>query len=220
MSRLIQILMGLVLLAGLLQWGVPRLVDGIAARQLERYDHGPRPVVSVSAMPFWELVSGRFQNLSIVAKNGSFHSFHVRRVRFDWKNGRVSVAALSRGQLTVLSPGHVTMTVVLSANNLSAFIAKQGTIGHARVVISPHQVGLKGQIQLAGATVPLNTLGTLEESANHQMLVFHPTSIDGLKLPVLTNVQLVNVSSLNLPWHVTIQSVQLENNQLALTAGN
>lgn len=220
MSRIIQVLMALVLLAGLGQWLVPRWAGNLLAREVSRVDHGPRPSVAVSAMPFWELADGRFHDVSINASQVTVQNFVVQHVHLTWTNGAIALGPLEKGHLKVDKPGHLSMTAVLTGPALSRFIARQGSISNPQVAIKPSGVSLKGRIKLGGSSVPLDTRGTLVESQNHQALVFHPTSIDGLQLPVLTDVQLLNLSSLNLPMPLKIQHVRLENNRLALTIGN
>ncbi len=220
MSRITQVLIGLVLLAGVAQWLVPRWAAGLLAHELSRLDHGPKPRVAVEAMPFWELFQGRFQDVTINLKDATVHSFQIGRLYLNWAHGQVALGPLEKGQLKVGKPGHLIMTVVLTGPALSKFIAKEGSIGHPRVVITPSGVGLQGQVKLGNATVPLNTHGSLAESKNHQALIFHPTSIDGIELPAVTDVVLVNLKTLNLPMPLAIQHVRLQPNQLALTIGN
>lgn len=220
MSRLIQGLIALVIVLGGLQFFVPRWAGSLVSRQLSRLDHGPRPAVAVEAMPFWELFTGRFQDVTVNAHNADVHSLAVQHIHLNWSNGALNLNALEKGRLKVKSAGRLSMTVVLTSASLSQFLAKQGTISHPQVVIKPTGLALHGRIRLAGATVPLDTQGTLIESPSHQALIFHPTSIDGLNLPVLTDVQLINLSSLKLPMPLTIASVRLQDNQLALSVEN
>lgn len=220
MSRLVPVLIAIILAVGALQWGVPRLAASLVARQLARVDHGPKPAVAIEAVPFWELFSGHFSDVTVTARNADLKSLTIRRIHLTWTNGQVSLSSLKSGQVSVARPGRLTMTAVITGPALSQFLAKEGSISHPEVVIKPSGVALKGQIALGGAEVPLDTQGSLVESSNHQALVFHPTSIDGLNLPVLTDVQLFNLTRLKMPVHLSIHKVQLESNQLVLTVGN
>ena len=220
MSRLIQILIAVVVVIGALQWFVPRWAAGLMGRQLAHLDHGARPIVAISAVPFWRLFQGRFQDLVITADNADIKSLAVKRVHLIWINGGLALSALEHGHIRVSHPGRLTVTAEVTAAALSHFLAREGTVSHPSVAITPKGVSLKGQIQLGGTVVPLDTRGPLNESANPRSLIYHPTSIDGLNLPVLTNVQLFNLSSMKLPLQLSIERVQLENNVMALTIGN
>lgn len=222
MSRLIKGLVALVVVVGLLQWFVPRWAGSLLAKELGHYDHGPKPQVALSAMPFWELFGGHFQNIYINAHDlelGS--SLTVNQAKLNWANGAIGLGSLEKGHLTVTQPGHATMRIVLTASELSKFLAHQGTLSKPQVHITPTAVALNGRILLSGAYVPLDTKGKLTVSKNRQQLIFHPASIDGLTLPVLTDIQLVNLATLKaLPMALHIQQVKLEQGRMALTVGN
>lgn len=220
MNRLIQTLVVLVLVVGLLQWFVPRWAGSLLANQLDRYDHGPPPVVQVAAVPFWELGGGRFQDVFIDAKKASIGGLNIQQVLFNWSNGGISLASLVKRHVKVTSPGTLKMSIVLTAAALSQFLAKQGSLLDPQVSISPAGVSLKGRLLLGGSYIPLDTHGALVESSDHQALVFHPTSIDGLHLPVLTDIQLLNLTTMKLPMALTIEGVHLKNNQATVTVVN
>ncbi|PSR20926.1 MAG: DUF2993 domain-containing protein [Sulfobacillus acidophilus] len=220
MSRVIQTLIILVVVVAVLQWFVPRWAADLVANELGRIDHGPRPSVAVTAVPFWDLLQGRFQDIRITAKQAQVRSLQIHQIRMNWSNGQVALAALAKGRLGIRRPGHLVMTIVLTGTAMSRFLAKTGSIVRPHVDVSPQGIRLQGEIQLAGTAVPLDMAGSLVKSANSQALIFHPHQIDGVALPVLTNVQLLNVASLHLPLPLTIDRVRLERNQIALTAGN
>lgn len=221
MNRLIRGLVLLVVVVGILQWFVPRWAGSLLAKEMGRYDHGPRPTVAVTAIPFWELFSGHFQDVYISARQAKLGSLAVASAHLNWANGGVSLGQLEKGHLSVTQPGHLTMTIQLTAASLSQFLAQEGTISSPKVSITPAGVAISGRLLLGGTYVPLDTKGPLTVSANHQQLVFHPTSIDGLHLPVLTDIQLLNLASMKqLPVSLRIEQVKLEANQLAVTVGN
>lgn len=220
MSRLIQGLVVVVLLVGLLQWLVPRWAGSLLAGELAHYDHGPKPTVAVSAVPFWDLLGGQFQDVYIDASKANLGGLTIQHARLNWANGGVSLGSLEKGKLVVTKPGRVTMTIRLTGAALSQFLAQKGNISNPQVTISPTEVAVHGRLLLGGVYVPLDTKGSLVESASHQQLIFHPTSIDGIQLPVLTDIQLLNLANMRLPIRLTIQQVHLESNQLAVTVGN
>lgn len=220
MNRVIQLLVVVVVAMGALQWIVPRLVSSAASRQLSHLDHGPRPSVAIEAVPFWRLLRGQFQDLVITANDARIQSLTVRRVHLVWLNGAVALLPLEKGRLVVTQAGFLTVTADISAGALSRLLARHGSIVHPVVSIAPSGVSLKGQLRLGAATVPLDTKGSLHASPNHQALIFHPKSVDGLNLPGLTNVSLFNLAAVKTPMHLVIEKVTLTENQLELTVGN
>ncbi len=220
MSRLIGWLIVLVLVAGGLQWFAPRWAGDALAQELKRFDHGPKPAVVIQARPFWELFRGRFNDLTIAANNAQVRSLVVRHVYLNWTHGGISISSLEKGRIKVSHPGRVRMRIVLTGSELSSFLAKQGSIIRPQVIIQPSGVSLKGEISLGGSAVPLNTEGKLTVSPNHEALIFHPSRIDGLAIPVLTKVQLLNLSAMKLPISMGIDAVKLGVGEVALTAGN
>nr|WP_275107228.1 DUF2993 domain-containing protein [Sulfobacillus harzensis] len=205
-----------------MQWFVPRWTGSLLTREIGRYDHGPKPQVAVSAVPFWDLFGGHFQDIYINAHDLELSSaLTVQHAQLNWQNGTVSLGSLEKGKLKVTNPGHATMSIELTAAELSTFLAHEGTIAHPTVSISPSGVALSGRLLLGGSYVPLDTKGSLSVSSSRQQLIFHPTSIDGLNLPVLTDIQLLNLATMKaLPMSLKIEHVQLENQRLVLTVGN
>lgn len=220
MSRVLKGLIVLVVVVGVLQWFVPRWVGGFLAGQLGHYDRGPKPQVAVNAFPFWELAQGQFQNVHIQASDASFGHYTVQHATLNWSNGGVALAALKDGKLRVTKPGTLHLTLVLSGAELTSFLQHQGTLIHPQVTVVPSGVEVTGTLNLGGTSVPLDTSGSLSVSANHQAVIFHPQNIDGLSLPVPTNLQLVDVKALNLPMALSIESVQLGHNQLIAKVQN
>ena len=220
MSRLIRWLIFLAIIAGGLQWFMPRWAADAMAQEIQRMDHGPKPTVALTARPFWELFGGRFKALAVEASNAEFKSLVVRRVSLHWTNGVISLSALEKGHVAVLQPGKMRLSILLTGADLSSFLAKQGSIVHPEVMIVPSGVSLRGEISLGGSAVPLNTQGKLTVSPNHEALIFHPSRIDGLNIPVMTKMQLLNLSTMKLPVDLGIDAVTLGVGQIVLTVGN
>lgn len=220
MSRLIQGLVVVVLLAAIMQWFVPRWTGSELAAQLQHYDHGPKPVVNVTAIPFWQLASGQFQDVYVAANKASFGALAVQTIRLNWRHGGVSLAQLVKGHVRVTKVGLVTVSMVLDGAALAHFLAQEGKISNPTVTISPQGLKVQGRLMLGGVYVPLDTQGSLVVSSNHRQLIFHPTSIDGIHLPMLTDIQVLNLATLKLPVALAIQNIKLSQDRLEVTAGN
>lgn len=219
MSWVIRILLGVVVLIGALQWTVPQWIGGQISHRIASLDNGSPPHVAVTAMPFWELASGRFQDIYVRATNVTAGPMQIASAQLNWQNGQVGVAALMGGHLAIRKTGKIDIRIRLNEQALANFLATQGKMQHPQVTITPKNVQIKGRMLLGGVYVPMNTTGTLVVSNDRQKLIFHPTVIDGINLPMLTDIQLLDIKTLNLPVPMVIQSVTLHSHYIVVKAG-
>ncbi len=218
MSRFILVVATAVVIFGGLQWSVPRWAAMQLAKQIATQDGGVKPNVEIAAMPFWILAQGQFQAVYIKADNVRADGMMVSQAIVNWQGGKVSVSALSHKQLVVEKAGRVKVEIVLDGPALSAFLAQQGPIQNPKVTISRGVMTIQGQLLIGQLRVPLDAKGTLSVSADKKSIIFHPTSVDGLHLPVLTDLQIFQIDSLKLPVPMVIRSVALRNNELVVKA--
>lgn len=218
MSRLIRVLIVLVLLAGVLQWLVPKWAAGEIASQVARYDHSQRPVVSLTAIPFWELATGRFEDLYVDASNVNAGPLKVQSARLNWANGQISVPDLIKGRFAIVRPGHVDVRIRIDGAALAAVLAQHSPVQNAEVTITPQNVRIRGRILLGGVYLPLDATGTLVVSSDRRHLIFHPTVIDGINLPMMTDIEILDLTKLQLPVPLVITSVVLEQDHVVVTA--
>lgn len=219
MSRTIQVLVVAVLLLAGLQWFLPRWVANQMAAQIAVFDHGPKPNVALTAIPFWYLLEGNFQDLYVSAHQVTVGPVELASVQVDWQNGGLSTSALTHQQLKVTRVGKVALTITVDETALAKFLAQQGKFQNPTVHIQPSGVAITGRVLLGGVYIPLDTQGNLVVSPDKKSLIFHPTSIDGVHLPVVTDVQIFNVNSLKLPVPMVIHSVILVPGAVIVKAG-
>ncbi|MHB1611319.1 MAG: DUF2993 domain-containing protein, partial [Sulfobacillus sp.] len=84
--------------------------------------------------------------------------------------------------------------------------------------IDPTGLTIGGKVLLGGVYVPLNTRGTLVVSSDRKSIIFHPTSIDGIQLPMVTDIEIFNVNAIKLPVNLVIQSVTLQKGSMEVKA--
>lgn len=219
MSRVIKVLVVAVLLLAGLQWYVPRWVSGQMATKISAFDHGPKPTVSLVAIPFWYLLQGRFQDLYVNAQQVKVGPVELQSIQLDWQNGGLSTKALIAQHLKVTRAGKVSLTITVDEAALATFLAQQGKFQNPTVHITKAGVAITGRVLLGGVYIPLDTKGNLVVSKDKKTLIFHPTSIDGVHLPVVTDVQIFSVDSLKLPVPMVIQSVVLVPGAIVVKAG-
>ncbi|MDA8193963.1 MAG: LmeA family phospholipid-binding protein [Thermaerobacter sp.] len=219
MSRVVRLLVALVMMVGILQWVVPQWAAAQISRRVAALDQGKRPQVTLAAIPFWELASGRFQDLFMKSQAIRLGPIEVASAQLNWQNGQVAVASLMKGRLAIVKSGRVSMSIRLNGQALADFLAKQGKIQNTRVTVTTRDVRIQGRMTLAGVDVPVDTTGTILISADRSRLIFHPTVIDGINLPMMTDVQILDLSTLNLPLPLAIRSVVLAPDSIVVNAG-
>ncbi len=219
MSGTIKVLVVAILLLAGLQWYVPRWVSNQMATQIAAFDHGPKPSVFVTAIPFWGLLQGRFQDLYVNARQVNLGPVALQSVQVDWQNGGLSPKALTADKIKVTRVGKVLLTITVDEAALATFLAHQGKFQNPTVHIARTGIAITGRVLLGGVYIPLDTQGSLIVSKDKKALIFHPTSIDGVQLPVVTDVEIFNVNSLKLPVPMAIQSVRLVPGAIVVKAG-
>jgi hypothetical protein len=184
------------------------------------YEGGRPPAVTVTAVPFWELASGHFQDLAVRMHSVTVNGLDIAAVQLHWFDGGLNLAALAKGRVVVTRPGRFMMTVELTNHNLSSLLLREKAFTDPTVTVTSGGIDVQGSLTLGHEVVPLNAVGAITESPNHEALFYHPERIDGLRLPLLTNVQLLNLDSVTLPLPLYIQRVALTPGQLVLTMAN
>ncbi|WP_053960560.1 LmeA family phospholipid-binding protein [Sulfobacillus thermosulfidooxidans] len=218
MSRFIVVLAGAVVLLGALQWTIPKWAAAQVADRVASQDGGIKPQVDIAALPFWIMAQGQFQDMYINVHNVHVDGLTLSQAVINWQNGKVSLPALSHNRLVIEKAGHVNVRIVFDGPALSAFLAGQSPIQNPQVTITNNLMTIEGRLLLGQLSVPLNAQGTLSVSPDKKAIIFHPTRVDGIQLPVLTDLQIFQIDSLNLPVAMVIQSVALRNNELIVEA--
>lgn len=218
MSRMVQMMIVLLLAVVGLQWYIPRWVANQAATQIMALDHGRRPEVTITAIPFWYLFSGGFQDVYVNAKNVPLGPLTISDATVNWQNGRVGVNALLKHRLVIARPGHMTVIITVDQVALARFLAQEGKFQNPTVHIDPAGISIGGRVLLGGVYIPLDTRGTLVVSSDKKSLIFHPTSIDGINLPMVTDIEIFNVNAIKLPVELEIQSVTLKQGSMEVKA--
>ena len=218
MNRMVQVMIVLLLAVVGLQWYVPRWIATQAATQIMTLDHGERPVITITAIPFWYLFSGGFQDVYVNAKNVPMGPLTIADTTVNWQNGAVGVTPLLKHRLVITRPGHMAVIITVDQVALAHFLAQEGKFQNPTVHIDPTGISIGGRVLLGGVYVPLDTRGTLVVSSDKKSLIFHPTSIDGIQLPMVTDIEIFNVNSIKLPVELEIQSVTLQQGSMEVKA--
>ena len=221
MNRAIARLIVLVLVLFGLQSAVPQWVDQAAGSQLHRYFQVAGPTVEVTAIPFWEIASGKFQEVLVSLHRVKIRGLMISKATLDWQNGRVAFGEGGSRRLTVLSPGKIQIGLGISAGGIASELDHSGVIRQSQVEISRGQMGVAGVVRLDGRSLRLAVLGPLSVAPNHQALVFRPQAIDGLKLPGQSQILIFDLARLNLPLpDLSIQRIQLSSGMLRIWMTN
>lgn len=221
MNRLLTIAIALVAGVALLQWGVPQWTASYLATQAKTIDHGVKPQVAITAIPFWELAQGKFQDIYVKAKNVPLGPITSSETIINWQDGQVSVSnLLKRHRLVITHRGHIAVTIMIDGPAIASVLAKDGPIKNPHVTITPKALNVSGKVLLSGVYLPLTATGTLSVSSNRQQIIFHPTSVDGINLPLMTNVVILDLSKQKLPMPMVIHKVTLLKGSVRIEASS
>lgn len=212
MSWIIRLLMVLVVVAGLSQAVVPNWLGSELAHQLQKVSGpGSRDQVTVTAVPFWMLANGQFQDLHIQVRNWTAGPLPVAALDVNWQDGGVNTQDLvTQKALVVARAGRMEAVLKVDGPGLEKFLARSGRISHPRVTVGSQYLTVAGRVSLNGLSGPINTQGTLSVAPNRRQLIFRPRSVDGLGLPFPANFVVFDVNQLNLPVALEITAVKLE----------
>lgn len=220
MSWLVRMAILAVALSAGLQWVVPHALAGGIASALASWGHGPKPQVSVTAIPFWEATQGKFQDIYIHARQFTAGPLLLSQLTMNWQNGRVNVGDLMHKRLTVMDPGSMQLRVRVDQAALTQLLKHSNipSVKGVKVSIAPHQVTLSGTVRLHAMDVPLIMSGPLTLSGDRSAVEFHPQKIDGLNIPVATRMTIFTVAELKLPVRLHLTSLQLSSGAVELGA--
>ncbi|MBX5467578.1 MAG: DUF2993 domain-containing protein [Firmicutes bacterium] len=218
MSGLVRLVAALAVLAAVAQWAGPQWLAAAVAQALASENAGYRPAVAITAVPFWMLLYGHFQTVVVDAAPLVVDQFRVRRALLVWQDGTVSVPALLEHRLVVQSPGHITVRLTVSDQDLSRFLQANAPLKNPEVHIEPGGVNLAATVALKGMVVPLDLTGQLRLAPDGEAVWFLPAQVDGIPLPVPTALTVFDLHRLH-PWvPMRLAQLTLGPGQLELTA--
>lgn len=222
MSNLIRILIGAVLALAVAQVAVPRIVSGEMAAEL-RAVTGPasQDTVAVDAVPFWQLFSGQFQDLTWTARDVAAAGLTLNTLTLVWTDGGLDPAELVRDhRLVVTRPGRLKVTLEVDGPALAHFLAQSGRLQNAVVTVTPNGLHVTGAVHVGGLSGPLDATGQLKLSADAQQILFEPTRVDGYSVPFAATLVVFDVRTLNLPVPLRLTGVRLAPPFVVVTAAS
>jgi hypothetical protein len=210
----------LVILAAAAQIAVPTVVANELAQTLQSFT-GPesRDTVELAAIPFWQLASGRFQDLRVTTVNGAAGPLAVAYFSADWQNGGVDPTAwFEDHRLVVTRPGRLRAQIKVDGAALAAILQDSGHVADPTVTVQPDGIVVTGRVNLGALQGPVTMRGNLVIAADGRQLLFVPTSVDGLELPFGASIVVFDVSRLGLPFAVRLTGVRLVPPDVELSA--
>ncbi len=215
MNRLLAWAICLVVMVFGLQWMVPRWVGGAAAEWLGREWKSPKPLVEVSALPFWQLASGRFQVLFVRGRNAEVHGVVVRAFHLTWLHGQIGLD--QQGQpVRVKQVGALTGEVEVSLAELAHLLVQRGMMEHSTVSLEDGVLQIAGTLRVGGHSLGLTVRGPLRLAHHGASVVFSPEQLDGAKWPLTTTIIVFSLSELHLPIALELTRLSTTSTGLAL----
>lgn len=211
MSRAIRVWLWILGLTVLAQVVVPNAAAQALGGRLQQMTGAQGDAVSLTAIPFWILWQGQFQDVTMQARQWPLGSLLVSSIQVNWQNGGVNVADLLDHQtLVVTRAGQMDVTLKMDGPALAQFLRRDGRIKNPHVTIASDALTLSGTLQLQGFSGQITTRGRLAVSKDQRQILFQPSSVDGFGLPFPANIVIFNVDQMNLPLRVRITAVNLK----------
>lgn len=207
-----------VVLIAALQWWGPRWMATQVAEALAQRNGGHLPKVTITAIPFWMLLQGRFQAVTVDAAPAELSGFELSRVYLSWTGGQVSFPALLERRVVIQQRGQMVVQITVSEQALTRFLQSQAPLQGAQVSVTPNAVQLLASVKLRQLTVPLDLKGTLALSPDRERVLFLPSEIDGMTLPVPTEITVFDLRRVNTWVPMRLTAVTLLPQQIRLSA--
>gem|GEM_PF-2689605 len=191
---------------------VPKSLASYAERQLEK-DTGGRATVTLEAEPFWKLLSGRFDRLTVTLRGVRYEGGRLRKVHLLWYDGRLDVGELEVGVIRVDRVGTLRTEVTLSAAQLARMVPKSFRPFRPHLAIAPGGLELTGQASILGMNLPISLTGELVPSPSGRALDFRPVrfAAGGSPLPLPPEMRVFSLGTLPIPEgiHLAFHAVHL-----------
>lgn len=191
-----------------LQVAVPRVAASMAERLAGQVVQGPRPRIEITALPFWQLAVGRFQQLSAQGHDLRWHGIEASAFRLSWSDGQITPKS-SKSGWNVARWGRIQGSLAIAPKTLAEIIDRSGLVSQSRVVLHARTISVTGTVHLGGKAVSLSTQGPLTLGAGGTTVTFHPKLVGLVAIPVTTSITVFNLSELRLPVALRIVSIQL-----------
>ena len=219
MNRLLGWLIVFVVMVFGLQWLVPGWIGGASADWLGKAMKGPRPTIEVSAIPFWELASGKFQWVVIRGHDASFSGVVVKSFGLDWQDGQIGLG--NHGQpIRVIRVGHLKGHVNISAEEIARLVDERAILQHSTVSLASGAMTIAGVLALDGRRVHLAVRGPLVIADGGESVTFRPQELNQAKWPLTTTITVLKVSQLKLPVRLALTRLQISHEGLSLSFQN
>ncbi len=199
------------------QWWFPVQADRAIQLRLMRWMAGPPPTVQVTAIPFWQMASGRFQSIAMRAHQVRVAGVSMQAIDVRWTDGQVALRRRSSYGLCVLRAGTIAGSVVVGSSALAALFNQTGFIESTRVNIAHRQLVVRGVVRLDGRRLPIDVSGRLMFTRGRGgRVVFYPRSVNGRALPGPMSMNLFIMSQWRLPLPLRIVGLRLGQNRITV----
>lgn len=193
MSR--RIGLALLLLASaffLLQGAVQVGAGALASANLKRRLIGPVHM-EVTAVPFWRLISGDFDRLTLGGTRLQWGRVHIAWARGVWTNGEVHLDQLIGGKdflQAFAHKGRLALSLGLSPADVRILLPKQGPVRFVRVDIRAPWIYLTGEFAAYGLKLPFTLRGEVTPILQGAALQYRVDGLGSTALRLRTRVSL------------------------------
>ena len=172
-------------------------------------------MVQVTAIPFWQMASGRFQAMELRAHNVRVAGVLVDAISVRWTKGQIRLTRRSPFGFRVVRAGTVTGSVVMGGSALAGLFDQTGIMQGTRVRIANRELAVSGVLRLDGRRLPVDVRGGLRlVPGQGGRVLFYPRSVNGRQLPGTVMLSLFAMSQMRLPMALRMVSLSLVHNRI------
>ena len=222
----------LLIIAALLQFVLPRVVESILKNQIVNSTAATAVEVSLSSHPDFRISLGEIDKVHATAAAGKIGEINFKNLALDGEKIRLDIleilfpnkdlSAQLRNQTVLKHADKIQLSGIITQEEIQNFIAnKDDNFKNAQVSLKPEGATATAQVKFFGRTVDLDIAGTF--IAMNGDIYFHMTKLNSNSILSRVNIDtflsdIKVLDSANLPFGLKFESVELRDGEAVITA--
>lgn len=222
----------LLIIAALLQFVLPRVVESILKNQIVSSTAATAVDVSLSSTPDFKISFGNIDKVHATAAAGKIGEISFKNLTLDGEKISVDIPELLfpnkdlspqlRNQTVLKHADKIQLSGIITQDEIQTFIAnKDDNFKNPQVSLKPEGATATAQVKFFGRTVDLDIAGTF--IAINGDIYFHMTKLNSNSILSRVNVDtflsdIKVLDSANLPFGMKFESVELREGEAVITA--
>jgi hypothetical protein len=155
--------------------------DQIASRVQTSQSLAVKPQVDVTGFPFLTQVArGRYKQVTVVVRGLERDGLRLDQVRIDAEGARVDLGDLIGGRVTSVPVDHAQGQVLITYDDLNAYLASRSDIPQVRVSRSGSDLKVTGSVQIPVLGRSVSLSGNAQVAISGENITLSPTAVSAL----------------------------------------